>query len=198
MTVRAPQVQTHLDPLELRRAFGTFPTGVTVVTTRDGDGNPRGMTANSFTSVSLDPPLLLVCIAKSAGSFAAFGACASFAVNVLHEDQQDVSTLFASRSADKFRAVGHDVGHSDAPILADCLGWFDCAVHQRVDAGDHVVLIGRIEAFGTSEAAPLAFCRGRYAQVAEPRPRGAQAARNATRGRLIEDGGRLVLSSNAR
>src|SRR4051794_17579652 len=100
----APPDHSPIDALELRRAFGTFVTGVTVITTWDETGAPRGMTANSFTSVSLDPPLLLVCIGKGAASYPAFAAAPAFAVNLLHEGQTEVSSLFASKSTDKFRA----------------------------------------------------------------------------------------------
>jgi flavin reductase (DIM6/NTAB) family NADH-FMN oxidoreductase RutF len=102
MLAQAVTTQNAVDPVALRRALGTFVTGVTVITTRDADGTPRGMTANSFTSVSLDPPLLLVCVGKGAHSFAAFNASSSFAVNLLHEGQTDVSNLFASKAANKF------------------------------------------------------------------------------------------------
>ncbi|WP_082109028.1 flavin reductase family protein [Azospirillum thiophilum] len=157
---------------DLRNAFGTFLTGVTVVTVVDEDGISRGITANSFTSVSLDPPLLLVCIGNRSFSFPAFCSAPAFAVNLLHEGQADLSTLFASRTPDKFRSTAFGARHTGAPVLADCLTWFDCTVHDRVMAGDHLVLIGRVQAFGTSPAAPLGFCRGRYAAVREPAPYG--------------------------
>lgn len=151
-----------IDERELRNAFGTFLTGVTVVTMVDRDGNPRGITANSFTSVSLDPPLLLVCVGNRSFSFPAFCETDSFAVNLLHEGQADVSSLFASKTPDKFQSVAHGPGITGAPILDDCLTWFDCTVHDRVMAGDHLVLIGRVRAFASSPSAPLGFCRGRY------------------------------------
>jgi len=161
-----------MDPKALRQAFGTFVTGVTVITARDRDGTPRGMTANSFTSVSLDPPLLLVCVGKSAGSYPVFSTTESFAVNILHEGQTHISGTFASKSADKFQGISHDSVHTGAPVLTDSLTWFDCSLHQRVDAGDHVILIGQVQAFGTSTAAPLGFCRGAYASVKDPLPTG--------------------------
>jgi flavin-dependent trigonelline monooxygenase, reductase component len=182
-----------IDPLALRGAFGTFLTGVTVITTRDVDGIPRGMTANSFTSVSLDPPLLLICVGKSATSFPAFAACPSFAVNVLHAGQVALSAAFASKSKDKFEDVAHDTVHTGAPILRDCLTWFDCSVHQRLKVGDHVVLIGRIQAFGTSPSAPLGFCRGRYAEVKDPLPPGWSPSRNMIVGYIIEADGGILL-----
>ncbi len=198
MSAPGPHDQNQIDPLELRRAFGTFLTGVTVITTRDHNGIPRGMTANSFTSVSLDPPLLLVCIGKSASSFSAFSDSLSFAVNLLHESQKDVSSLFASKSTEKFRSLSHDTVHTGAPVLTDCLAWFDCRVHQRVDAGDHIILIGRVQAFGTSPAPPLAFCRGRYAEVKDPLPPGWSPSRSMIVGYLIEADGHILLRSNGR
>jgi flavin reductase (DIM6/NTAB) family NADH-FMN oxidoreductase RutF len=160
-------IDHSIDPLDLRRALGAFPTGISVITARDGDGRPRGMTANSFTAVSLDPPLLLVCVGKSASSFPAFADCEAFGVNLLHERQQSLSRLFASKTTDKFSGVDHAIVTTGAPILKDCLTWFDCCLHQRVDAGDHIVLLGRIAALGTTTLKPLAFYRGRYASVGD-------------------------------
>ncbi|TIR99067.1 MAG: flavin reductase family protein, partial [Mesorhizobium sp.] len=190
--------QRTIDPIALRRAFGTFVTGVTVITTRDGDGNPRGMTANSFTSVSLDPPLLLVCVGKSAASFPAFNEAQSFAVNFLHEGQVDVSSVFASKTADKFQSVNHDRAHTGAPVLTDSLSWFDCTVHNRVEAGDHIILIGQVQAFGTSPSAPLGFCRGRYASVKDPLPAGWLASQDMIIGYLVEAGNRILLRSDGK
>jgi flavin reductase (DIM6/NTAB) family NADH-FMN oxidoreductase RutF len=198
MSTSTVQTKAVIDPLELRRAFGTFVTGVTIITTIDGDGNPRGMTANSFTSVSLDPPLLLVCIGKSASSFAAFNSCPSFAVNLLHENQTEVSAVFASKSAEKFQSVMHDRVNTGAPVLTDCLSWFDCAVHNRVDAGDHVILIGEVKAFGTSPSAPLGFCRGRYASVKDPLPPGWLASHGMVVGYLIEADGSILLRADGK
>jgi flavin reductase (DIM6/NTAB) family NADH-FMN oxidoreductase RutF len=198
MADTAAQAHASIDPIALRRAFGTFVTGVTVITTRDDDGTPRGMTANSFTSVSLDPPLLLVCVGKSASSFQAFNAADSFAVNFLHEGQVDVSAIFASKSPDKFQSVTHDRIHTGAPILTDSLTWFDCSMHNRVDAGDHVILIGQVRAFGTSPSAPLGFCRGRYASVKDPLPAGWLASHGMIIGYLIQAGDRLLMRADGK
>jgi len=198
MLAQAVTTQNAVDPVALRRALGTFVTGVTVITTHDAEGMPRGMTANSFTSVSLDPPLLLVCVGRGAHSFAAFNASSSFAVNLLHEGQTDVSNLFASKAANKFDAISYDRVHTGSPILTDCLSWFDCTVHRRVDAGDHVVLIGEVQAFGTSPSAPLGFCRGRYANVKDPLPPGWLASHGMIVGYLIEADGHLLLRSDGK
>jgi flavin reductase (DIM6/NTAB) family NADH-FMN oxidoreductase RutF len=198
MTETAVAANAAIDPIALRRAFGTFVTGVTVITTRDADGTPRGMTANSFTSVSLDPPLLLVCIGKSASSYQAFADAGCFAVNILHEGQVDVSATFASKSQDKFQSVTHDQIHTGAPVLTDSLTWFDCTTFNTVDAGDHAVLIGQVRAFGTSPTAPLGFCRGRYASVKDPLPAGWLASHGMIIGYLIEAGEGLLLQSNGK
>lgn len=187
-----------IDPIALRRAFGTFVTGVTVITTRSADGSPRGMTANSFTSVSLDPPLLLVCVAKSASSYGAFTDSGCFAVNILHEGQVDVSNVFASKSPDKFQSVNHDCVHTGAPVLTDSLTWFDCTAVKTVDAGDHSILIGQVRAFGTSPSAPLGFCRGRYANVKDPLPNGWLTSLGMIIGYLIEAEQGLLLHSNGK
>jgi flavin reductase (DIM6/NTAB) family NADH-FMN oxidoreductase RutF/pimeloyl-ACP methyl ester carboxylesterase len=151
-----------IDAKSFRRALGAFATGVTVVATTQGDGTPRGFTANSFTSVSLDPPLVLVCIAKSASSYEVFSQAPAFSINVLAEDQRETSGLFASKAADKFeRAAWHRSAH-DNPIIAGAAAWFDCRMHSLVDAGDHAILIGRVLDFGDTPANPLGYCRGAY------------------------------------
>ncbi|WP_414445143.1 flavin reductase [Burkholderia sp. 22PA0099] len=198
MQAAVSDIRNTLDPIALRRAFGTFVTGITVLTTIDAEGRPRGMTANSFASVSLDPPLLLVCVGKGASSYPAFAAAERFAVNLLGDAQTDVSNLFASKAADKFASVNHDVVHTGAPVLTDCMTWFDCTMHDRVDAGDHVILIGRVQAFGTSPAAPLGFCRGRYAQVKDPLPAGWLSSNDMIVGYLIEAQGDLLLVSDGK
>lgn len=198
MTEQAAAQHTPIDPVALRRAFGTFVTGVTVITTQEADGTPRGMTANSFTSVSLDPPLLLVCVAKSASSFQAFTEADCFAVNILHEGQVDVSATFASKSPEKFQSVNHDRVHTGAPVLTDSLTWFDCSLYNSIDAGDHAILIGQVRAFGTSPTAPLGFCRGRYASVKDPLPTGWLASHGMIIGYLIEAGDGLLLRSDGK
>lgn len=155
----------HGDPIDtvaLRRALGTFLTGVTVVTCIDELGRPRGFTANSFTSVSLDPPLVLVCIAKSAESIDAFVGAPGFGINILAEHQKPVSQTFASKSAEKFQSVGWLPGSTGAPSLEESIAWLDCHTRQRVDAGDHVVLIGEVVHFSTSRGRPLGYCQGNY------------------------------------
>ncbi|HEV2673061.1 MAG TPA: flavin reductase family protein [Aliidongia sp.] len=157
--------QADFDTTDLRRAFGTFLTGVTVVTTRDESGAPCGMTANSFTSVSLDPPLVLVCIGNGSSNITAFEATDRFAVNILGHDQTDVATVFSARGVDRFATIVHEEATTGAPILTDCLGWFDCRLHQRVIAGDHLILIGYVEDLQIGQRPPLGFCRGRFVNL---------------------------------
>ena len=154
--------EAPFDERALRRAFGAFTTGVTIATTLDGDGKPWGFTANSFTSVSLDPPLLLVCLAKTAGSYEAFLKAEHFAINVLSAAQRDASVAFATLGARKFDAVPWRKEKSGAPVLDGVVAWFDCALEQVVEAGDHAILIGRVLAFDSNGEEPLAYCRGAY------------------------------------
>ena len=151
-----------IDTRELRRALGTFLTGVTVVTCIDELGRPRGFTANSFTSVSLEPPLVLVCIARGAESIHAFLGAQGFGINILAEHQKPVSQVFASKSAEKFQTVKWSPGSTGAPRLNDGLAWFDCHTRQRIDGGDHVVLIGEVLEFSSFGGRPLGYCQGNY------------------------------------
>jgi flavin reductase (DIM6/NTAB) family NADH-FMN oxidoreductase RutF len=151
-----------LDSADLRRAFSSFATGVTVVTTRSSSAEAVGFTANSFSSVSLDPPMLLVCIAKGIRCYPVFSSAASFAVNILAEDQKEVSSTFASRGADKFGTVKWTEGRTGSPRLDGVVAWFDCQMQQMVPAGDHSILIGRIVEYRYDNRAPLGFCGGAY------------------------------------
>ncbi|QUS37196.1 hypothetical protein GR316_12530 (plasmid) [Falsirhodobacter algicola] len=156
------------DPRALRDAFGCFMTGVTVVTAEDPSGAPVGFTANSFASVSLDPPLLLVSIARGSRNLAAFRAAEGFAVNILAEDQKDISSVFARPVEDRFAGLDWRRGPVGAPVIAGVSAWFDCHMHERVEAGDHVILIGRIGGFDATPAPGLGYYRGGY--IAPPRP----------------------------
>ncbi|MGB7243231.1 MAG: CoA transferase [Sulfitobacter sp.] len=149
----------------LRNAFGSFATGVTIVTTRQPDGTPRGFTANSFSSVSLDPPLLLVCIAKAAHSCDAFVQADHFAVNILADDQKEMSGLFASQSSEKFDLAKWHVDAQNIPLIDGALASFSCAQHRLVDAGDHLILVGRVLDFETSDGMPLGYYKGAYFDI---------------------------------
>ena len=160
-----PEPMSREDMISLRNAFGNFATGVTVVTTRQSDGTPRGFTANSFSSVSLDPPLLLICVAKTAHSCEVFETSPHFAVNVLSEDQKAVSGLFASRAPDKFEQTDWTAGAAEMPVLDGSIANFVCARHKLVDAGDHIVLIGRVVDYTTLDARPLGYFKGSYFSI---------------------------------
>lgn len=151
-----------IDARALRDAFGAFLTGVTVVTTMDDAGLPIGFTANSFASVSLDPPLLLVCLAKTSRNYGTLTRAPGFAVNILAEGQKDVSNTFARPVEDRFAAVDWQQGPFGSPVFTDVAAWFDCAMHDVVDAGDHVILIGRVEGFDNNGTTGLGYARGGY------------------------------------
>jgi flavin reductase (DIM6/NTAB) family NADH-FMN oxidoreductase RutF len=151
-----------IDPRELRRAFGSFPTGVTICATLDAEGQPVGFTANSFTSVSLEPPLLLVCLSATASSRDAFGAAGRFGVSVLGAAQREASTVFATRGADKFASVVWSARVTGAPLIDGAVARFDCLTERILPAGDHVILLGRVVAFDSTRDEPLGYCRGAY------------------------------------
>ena len=133
-----------------------------VVTTVDGEGQAVGFTANSFTSVSLDPPLLLVCIANRSSSLDAFLAADGFSVNILSAAQEDLSRRFAAPGEDRFAGVAWRPGPAGNPVLSGCCGWFDCRSHKRVVAGDHTILIGKVVGFNHHPERALGYARGGY------------------------------------
>lgn len=151
-----------IDPLEFRRALGTFTTGVTIVTTRSDHGEAIGVTANSFNSVSLTPPIVLWSLAKSAKSLSAFTGSQHWNVHILSTEQQALSATFARPGADKFAGINLDEGITSAPLLPDCAARFQCRTTSVVEAGDHLVLLGEVLAFDASDRAPLAYSKGRY------------------------------------
>ena len=182
-----------IDPMELRKALGAFVTGVTVITTCEGDGTPRGFTANSFTSVSLDPPLVLVCIAKTAFSLQVFCDCENFAVNILAEDQTDTSAVFASKDPDKFANANWRKGVGGSPVIENTAAWLECARHDVVEAGDHVILIGRVIDFAHSVSNPLGFCRGSYVMFGLERQALAAPGQQTSVGAILESEGRILM-----
>lgn len=153
---------TAIDPKELRKALGCFATGVTVVTTRLADGNLLGFTANSFSSVSLDPPLVMVCIANTAAGIDGWRKSRAFAVNILSEEQQEVSSRFARRGIDKFGETPWRPSTLGSPLLQETVAWFDCSMHEVIPMGDHDILIGRVESFEHTARSPLGFVSGAY------------------------------------
>jgi flavin reductase (DIM6/NTAB) family NADH-FMN oxidoreductase RutF len=154
------------DARTLRDALGCFATGVTVVTGAGSDGAPAGLTVNSFTSVSLAPPLLLVCLARSAASAAVLIEATHFAVNVLQTGQQPASIRFSTRDEDRFGTTQWSCGEGGAPILADSLGVFECERYAVHGGGDHHMLVGRVvKASFDASLDPLLFFRGRYRRL---------------------------------
>lgn len=154
-----------IEPQALRRALGVFPTGVTVVTTRDADGQPLGMTANSFSSVSLDPPIVLWSIRKASNQHAAFTAAEHFAINVLGADQSAIAARYAGRDQARFRTEAWSDGIGGVPVLDDALARFECQRVACVDMGDHSVIFGAVQSCATADAAPLVFYRGKFARA---------------------------------
>lgn len=159
---------THkgFDPQAFRAALGTFTTGVTIITTRAGDGEPVGITANSFNSVSLDPPLVLWSLAKNARSLAAFTGARHWNVHVLSAEQEALSGRFARQGEDKFAGLELDEGISKAPLLKDCTARFQCRTAFSYDGGDHLIFVGEVLAYDRSERPPLVFQSGQYALAA--------------------------------
>jgi flavin reductase (DIM6/NTAB) family NADH-FMN oxidoreductase RutF/DNA-binding IclR family transcriptional regulator len=154
---------SKFDQRQLRNVLSTFTTGVTVVTTRAADGKAYGVTVNSFSSVSLDPPLVLWSQATTSSSFSAFQATDSFAVNILAEDQIEVSNHFAKSQDDKFKGIAHREGINGVPVIDGAAAHLECIKVATYPGGDHVVYVGRVERISHSHRRPLAFSCGRYA-----------------------------------
>ncbi len=147
---------------EFRLVLGHFPTGVVVVTARTASG-PVGLSVNSFTAVSLDPPLVSFCADRRSTSWARIRSAGAFCVNILAEDQEALSRVFARRGADRFDGVGWTPAPSGAPRLDGVLGWVDCAVEVVHDGGDHEICVGRVHDLDVTEGdGPLVFYRGGY------------------------------------
>jgi flavin reductase (DIM6/NTAB) family NADH-FMN oxidoreductase RutF/pimeloyl-ACP methyl ester carboxylesterase len=192
-TMRLPASQP-VDTRALRQALGAFVTGVTIVSARQHDGEPRGFTANSFTSVSLDPPLVLVCIARTAASYPVFSAVERFSVSVLAEDQKHLSQLFASKAPDKFSRAPWHASVAGTPLIEGSAAWFDCRRYRSViDAGDHVILVGEVVEFGDSKASPLAYGRGAYVAFGLSQDAVAAAEGRTRVGAILECDGGVVL-----
>ncbi len=157
-----PATDQGPDAAAFRRALGCFVTGVTVVTARDADGVAHGFTANSFTSVSLDPPLVLVCVGYEVESLDVYRRCAHFAINVLGDSQRAISDRFATEHPDRFAGVRWREGSHGLPILENCVASLVCVSWRRFEAGDHTILVGRVLECEDSTDRPLAYWRGSY------------------------------------
>lgn len=158
-SAQAPSFSTR----EFRSALGMFATGVTIVTTRMADGTPVGLTANSFNSVSLEPPLVLWSLSRAAASLPVFQAGSHYAIHVLAADQKALAERFASKSSDRWQGVQTSEGAGGAPLLAGAAATFECFNRSRYDEGDHVIFVGEVERCAwRAEATPLLFHGGRF------------------------------------
>jgi flavin reductase (DIM6/NTAB) family NADH-FMN oxidoreductase RutF len=156
-----------IDDHSFRKALGCFATGVTVVTTLNPDTRaPAGVTVSAFSSLSLDPPLVLFCLGGKTSSLDSFKRFGHFGINLLSAQQREVSTRFASRSDDKWAGVTWEAGHSGVPLLGGCLATLECSLVNIHDGGDHVIFVGRVEHLKVEEGgAPLIYFRGAYMDV---------------------------------
>jgi len=149
-------------PAEFRTAMRCFAGGVTIVTTREPDGRPTGLTASSFTSVSLTPPLVLICVGHATTTYPAFRTHGWFAVNVLRRDQEALSRRFAQTGGDKFTGVAHHDGRTGLPLIDGALATLECRLVQEHEAGDHTIFIGEVESSAVNPGEPLVYFRGVY------------------------------------
>jgi flavin reductase (DIM6/NTAB) family NADH-FMN oxidoreductase RutF len=154
-----------IDPQELRRVMGHFATGVTVITTTDRDGAPTGLTANAFLSLSLNPPLALISVDKSAQCYSCFECRNPFTVNFLGEHQEELSRRFATKGIDKFAGLKWHQGQNGAAILGGVLGYVECRITQCLDGGDHTIVVGEILHAHASGERPLLFFKGKYQRL---------------------------------
>lgn len=175
-----------MDSNDFKAALGCWGSGVCVITASDGEGRLGGLTASSFTSVSLDPPLVLFCLGKDSTSYGVFERADGFLIHILAAGQESLSNLFASKDSDKFEQVDYREGPEGAPILNGCLAVLECSAQQKITAGDHMILVGEVRSVlskavlskavlsdGTppsapsEAAAPLLYFRGGYRKLAE-------------------------------
>jgi flavin reductase (DIM6/NTAB) family NADH-FMN oxidoreductase RutF len=157
----------QIDTRDLRRAFGRFGTGVTVVTTIAPDGTRLGVTASSFNTVSLEPPIVLWSLATNSASLQGFRDAGRFVVNVLALNQLFLSKRFSNPVEDKFAGVEYSAGLAGMPILTGCAATFECTVYNAHVVGDHVLFLGKVERYGCNESSTLLFCNGAYKQAVD-------------------------------
>lgn len=181
------------DPRALRRAFGSFMTGVTVVTTRAADGTPVGFTANSFSSVSLEPPLLLVCPGKFLSSYDSFARCTRFAVNILAEGQEEAANTFAGYKGDRFARTPHREDAQGNLLIEGALAQFSCTTHRALDAGDHTILIGEVRDFAHTDGHGLGYVDGQYFSLGLERAALENRGSRALCGAIITHGENVLL-----
>lgn len=172
------------DSRQLRNALGRFPTGVTVITTRPAGARREGLTANSFSALSLDPPLVLWSIVRKSGSLPGFLASGHFAINVLAAGQSDLSHRFATPNEDKFGGLDVQEGIGGSPLLPGVLASFECSTESTIDGGDHLLFVGRVHRIRYGAGEPLIFNAGRYCTALPLRTGSAESDLNAVWGGL--------------
>lgn len=150
---------------DFRNALSRFPSGVNVVTTKDADGRPHGITVSAFCSVSLAPPLVLICIEKSTASHDAFNESGVFVVNTLRASHQHISEQFAAPAVDKFDAVAFRPGIDGVPVLIDALASIECRLQHAYDGGDHTIFVGKVEHATTGQGTPLIYHQAEYKNI---------------------------------
>jgi len=160
-------LSSDLDSNLFKQACALFATGITIATTADPSGRPHGLTANSFSSVSLDPPLVLVCIATRSAVHETFFTSKSFAINILSEDQRGLSERFAASGEDRFQGVDWEPGPLGSPWLAKALAKLECQTYDRHPAGDHTIFIGRVYCVAIERGAPLVYFASSYRRLAD-------------------------------
>jgi flavin reductase ActVB len=154
-----------VSPDEFRSVLGRFPSGVTVVTTKAPDGSDSGMTVSAFSSVSLQPPLVLICIEKSASAYQALTNSSGFVVNILSAGQEQIARRFAIVDIDRFEGIGYSRSQNGFAVLDDVMGVIECNTCTQHDAGDHTIIVGEVEAARAGTGSPLLYYRGGYAQL---------------------------------
>jgi flavin reductase (DIM6/NTAB) family NADH-FMN oxidoreductase RutF len=155
---------------DFRRVLSHFTTGVTIVTTCDGDGRPTGLTASAFCSVSLDPPLVLVCVDHKSQSYPALRERGLFAINILHAEQEAISRRFASTRLDKFDGVPHTLSELGLPLVDGAIARLQCSTVSMHVEGDHTIFVGRVERADAPSGTPLLYFKGKYERLPEPKP----------------------------
>ncbi len=151
---------------EFRRACGRFATGVTIASVMDPEGTPHGLTVSSFTSVSLEPPLILICLGHEVTSIDLFRSSRVFGISVLNDSQREISERFARKGYDRFDGLGWERGATGVPLLTGALAAIECAVTQRITAGDHDIFVGEMHSARVSDGEPLIYYGSRYRALA--------------------------------
>ncbi len=168
MNTSSPRNTAQFDTMHFRQALSQFATGVTVITTRLADGNFRGLTASSFNSVSLDPPLVLWSLGSAANSMPIFSGNSHYVINVLSADQAHLAKLFSTRGLDPFGQVDYELSRTGQPVIKGCTAWFECHNRSRYPEGDHVIFVGEVEHCEFNPREPLVFHGGKLGGLHVP------------------------------